>query len=154
VVLLQRQREPDRYACEDGRKLSATFALQRTLFFVCFANELFYVSLYLNKFYSTSLLPSSVVDYVISTLVGTTAKHPEQAWRIFKAFPGSTQLLIWFLRQVTWVQILAAITGPICFIKNVINVVQFWKASKIVSQVLPALCPVTMMSKCYLLSYS
>lgn len=106
---------------------------QRTLFFVCFCNELFYVCLYLNKFYSTSLLPSSVVDYAVSTLVGTTAKHPEKAWRIFKAFPGSTKLLIWFLKQVTWVQILAAITGPICFLKNIINMVQFWKASKIVS---------------------
>jgi CDP-diacylglycerol--inositol 3-phosphatidyltransferase len=110
---------------------------QRTLFFVCFCNELFYVCLYLNKFYSTSLLPSSVVDYAVSTLVGTTAKHPEKAWRIFKAFPGSTKLLIWFLKQVTWVQILAAITGPICFLKNIINMVQFWKASKIVS---PSFC--------------
>ncbi|KAG7535955.1 hypothetical protein FFLO_03553 [Filobasidium floriforme] len=103
----------------------------RTLFFVCFANELFYVCLYLNKFYTTPLLPTSWIDWLIHTFLGTTAAHPEKAWRLIHAFPGWTNLIVWFLRQLTWPQILAAVTGPICFLKNVINVVQFWKASKI-----------------------
>ncbi|KAJ9125502.1 hypothetical protein QFC22_000463 [Naganishia vaughanmartiniae] len=40
-------------------------------------------------------------------------------------------MLIWFIRQVTWPQVVAILTGPVCFGKNVINCVQFWKASKI-----------------------
>lgn len=106
---------------------------QRTLFFVCFCNELFYVCLYLNKFYSTPLLPTSWVEWLVSTILGTTASHPEKAWKLIHAFPGWTNLIVWTLQHMTWVQILAAITGPICFLKNIINVVQFWKASKIVS---------------------
>lgn len=42
-------------------------------------------------------------------------------------------MLVWFLRQLTWPQVLAILTGPVCFGKNIINCVQFWKASKIVS---------------------
>jgi hypothetical protein len=74
-----------------------------------------------------------LIDWLIHTFLGTTAAHPEKAWRLIHAFPGWTNLIVWFLRQLTWPQILAAVTGPICFLKNVINVVQFWKASKIVS---------------------
>ncbi len=32
---------------------------------------------------------------------------------------------------MTWPQLLAILTSGICFLKNVINVVQLWKASKI-----------------------
>ncbi|KAJ7343545.1 phosphatidylinositol synthase [Mycena albidolilacea] len=69
-----------------------------TLFVVCAANELFFVSLYLMKW---------------------TAKPialPE-------AIPWSTSL--------SYAQLFALCTFPICTLKNVINVVQLWKASKI-----------------------
>lgn len=34
---------------------------------------------------------------------------------------------------VTWPQVLCAINFPLCFGKQIISIVQFWKASKIVS---------------------
>lgn len=37
----------------------------------------------------------------------------------------------YFLQTLTWPLALAILSGPICFLKNVINVVQLWKASKI-----------------------
>ncbi|KAG6903215.1 hypothetical protein C0995_002758 [Termitomyces sp. Mi166 len=70
-------------------------ALQRTLFFVCAGNELFYVSLYLMKWTSAPV--------------------------------GLPSVLSW----VTYAQALAAVCSPIWALKNVINVVQLWKASKI-----------------------
>ncbi|TDL27342.1 CDP-diacylglycerol--inositol 3-phosphatidyltransferase [Rickenella mellea] len=36
-----------------------------------------------------------------------------------------------FLGALSWAQVLARVCGPICLLKNVINVVQLWKASKI-----------------------
>lgn len=35
------------------------------------------------------------------------------------------------IHDLTWAQLLAIITGPVCFAKNIINMVQLWKASKI-----------------------
>lgn len=35
------------------------------------------------------------------------------------------------LAQMTWAQLLACTTAPICLLKNVINFVQLWKASKV-----------------------
>ncbi|KAI6028794.1 phosphatidylinositol synthase [Pisolithus orientalis] len=77
----------------------------RTLFFMCAGNELFFVSLYLMKWIQTPIsasLPSPVASY----------------------FPV-------FLLSLTWPAAMAMLTFPICFTKNVINVVQLWKASKI-----------------------
>lgn len=36
-----------------------------------------------------------------------------------------------YIALATWPQLIAALTAPICFAKNVINIVQLWKASKI-----------------------
>ncbi|KAI6150342.1 CDP-diacylglycerol-inositol 3-phosphatidyltransferase [Pisolithus tinctorius] len=77
----------------------------RTLFFMCAGNELFFVSLYLMKWIQTPLsasLPSPLVSH----------------------FPA-------FLLSLTWPAVMAILTFPVCLIKNVINVVQLWKASKI-----------------------
>lgn len=70
--------------------------MQRTLFFVCAGNELFFVSLYLMKWNDTPIgipLP--------------------------------------YLRTLSYPQLMAILTCPIFILKNVINVVQLWKASKI-----------------------
>ncbi|KAF4614545.1 hypothetical protein D9613_002986 [Agrocybe pediades] len=66
----------------------------RTLFFFCFGNELFFVSLYLIKWTSA---PSGIP----------------------------------LLERWTFPEILAVLCFPVFFVKNVINVVQLWKASKI-----------------------
>ncbi|TXT07470.1 hypothetical protein VHUM_03190 [Vanrija humicola] len=64
-----------------------------TLFIFCFANELFFVCLY---------LMSSVVRPIFSVI----------GW-------------------MTWPELIGLICFPIMFVKQIINVVQFWKASKI-----------------------
>lgn len=71
-------------------------ALQRTLFFVCAGNELFFVSLYLIKW--------------VSTPIGFTG---------------------YYVEELTWPQLTALCTFPIFALKNIINIVQLWKASKI-----------------------
>lgn len=45
-------------------------------------------------------------------------------------FPLPFQIHEW-LGSLTWPYVLALITGPVCFFKNIINLVQLWKASKI-----------------------
>ena len=74
---------------------------QRTLFLICAGNELFFVALYLMKW--------------VHTPIGLGA---------YSAYPLS-------LTDVTYPQIMALISFPICFTKNIINLVQLWKASKI-----------------------
>lgn len=103
----------------------------RTLFFVCACNELFYVCLYLNAFYTKPLLSTNFINNLIHLVSGPSASHPETAWKLAHTFPRFTTGLIWFLRQLTWPQVAAMFTGPVCLLKNIINVVQFWKASKI-----------------------
>lgn len=36
-----------------------------------------------------------------------------------------------YLASFTWPQVLALVSFPVCLVKNIINVVQLWKASKI-----------------------
>lgn len=36
-----------------------------------------------------------------------------------------------YLTSFTWAEAMACVCGPICAIKNVVNAVQLWKASKI-----------------------
>ena len=92
----------------------------RTLFVFCFANETFFVCLYLNKYWSKPLQHSlNIPDAWLDALVQVS---PE----LFK-------WTSWLIKNVTWPQLVGAITFPICAGKQMINVVQFWKASKIVS---------------------
>lgn len=46
--------------------------------------------------------------------------------------PNSYQAWIfYYIRELTWPQVMGAITFPICFVKQIINAVQFWKAAKV-----------------------
>ncbi|KAF9053559.1 CDP-diacylglycerol-inositol 3-phosphatidyltransferase [Hymenopellis radicata] len=74
---------------------------RRTLFFVCAGNELFFVALYLAKWWSSP----------IELLSG----------------PGIPE----FIAGTSWAGAVAWCSSPIFFLKNVINIVQLWKASKI-----------------------
>ncbi|WVO14671.1 hypothetical protein L204_102308 [Cryptococcus depauperatus] len=91
----------------------------RTLFAFCFANELFFVCLYLIHYWTTPITTSFPIP---STLLSSAIaiKHP----RLFST-------IVYTLRNLTWPQVVAALTFPICAGKQIINVVQFWKASKI-----------------------
>ncbi|ORY78436.1 CDP-alcohol phosphatidyltransferase-domain-containing protein [Leucosporidium creatinivorum] len=85
-----------------------------TLFIFCAGNELFFVALYVMNSYRTPLglkpllhlLPHSVTDLLP---------------------------ILWYhaLENITWPQVVALLTFPIMFTKQVINCVQFWKASKL-----------------------
>ncbi|KAG7452593.1 CDP-diacylglycerol-inositol 3-phosphatidyltransferase [Guyanagaster necrorhizus] len=74
---------------------------RRTLFLVCAGNELFYVALYLVKWIDTPIVP---------------LLHPST--------PS-------FLVGMTYQQMIAWLSAPVCILKNIINLVQLWKASKI-----------------------
>ncbi|KAH0827091.1 phosphatidylinositol synthase [Lanmaoa asiatica] len=76
----------------------------RTLFFMCAGNEMFFVSLYLMKWVHTPISESLPFD-------------------IFP-FPA-------YLISFTWPQVLAMMSFLVCLAKNIINLVQLWKASKI-----------------------
>ena len=94
---------------------------QRTLFIFCFMNEAFFVGLYLNAFWRKPInahfpIPESLISSSIAL-----------------ANPRIAASVVWFLRSVTWPQLVAFVSAPICLGKQIINVVQFWKASKIVS---------------------
>ncbi|KAJ3735425.1 phosphatidylinositol synthase [Lentinula guzmanii] len=77
----------------------------RTLFLVCAGNELFFVALYVAKW--------------------TTAPVPVNLSWISLPYFGH------FLANLTYAEAVACLTGPVCLLKNIINVVQLWKASKI-----------------------
>lgn len=36
-----------------------------------------------------------------------------------------------YLASYTWAELLACVCAPVCLLKNIVNVVQLWKASKI-----------------------
>lgn len=82
-----------------------------TLFAFCAGNELFYIALYLMKSYATA----APIGYPFLQLA--------------LLFPKSSYAPL--VASLTWPQLLAVITAPICLGKNIINVVQLWKASKI-----------------------
>lgn len=90
------------------------------LFVFCFANETFFVALYLLHFYSTPLgLPAHAVSSLFPP--GVLLNQP----KLLAAVDG-------FVANLSVPLITAVLCFPIMFTKQVINVVQFWKASKIV----------------------
>ncbi|TRM61902.1 CDP-alcohol phosphatidyltransferase-domain-containing protein [Schizophyllum amplum] len=73
------------------------------LFIICAGNELFFVALYLIKW--------------VHTPIGL-GYHPSLPFAAV-------------LAHLTWPELVALLSFPICALKNVINVVQLWKGSKI-----------------------
>lgn len=93
--------------------------LQRTLFFFCAGNELFFVCLYLMDFYKRPFgLDIAPLFYFVPSFVKAS---PWLAY-IIKETP-----------KLSWPQIVGAITFPICAAKQIINCVQFWKAAKMLT---------------------
>ncbi|WWC99441.1 hypothetical protein V866_006344 [Kwoniella sp. B9012] len=93
----------------------------RTLFFFCFANEVFFVCLYLNAFWLTPITSSfPIPTFLINTEYALVQQNP-------KLFG----YIVYHLKNLTWPQVVGLLTFPICAGKQIINVVQFWKASKI-----------------------
>lgn len=99
----------------------------RTLFFFCAGNELFFVCLYLMEFYPTPLgleprwflLPFGK-DFALSVL--KTAATDPKSW---------SALFFNAVTKTTWPMVAAALTLPVCAMKQVFSVVQFWTAAKV-----------------------
>ncbi|KAF8343939.1 CDP-diacylglycerol-inositol 3-phosphatidyltransferase [Cantharellus anzutake] len=79
------------------------------LFLICAGNELFFIALYLIKKWETSPIGEPFRSLALG-------------------FPYRYQAHV---ADITWPQLLAVLTSGVCFLKNIINVVQLWKASKI-----------------------
>ncbi|KAG8788035.1 CDP-diacylglycerol-inositol 3-phosphatidyltransferase [Serendipita sp. 397] len=95
-----------------SRILNFYYNNPKTLFLFCAGNELCFFALYLMKWDTTPLGLS------IPPPLGFVAS---------KVAPGLAQ----WVAGLTFAQILVMVTFPICFGKNVISIVQGWKASKI-----------------------
>ena len=95
-----------------------------TLFTICFANEVCFVCAYLSAFEKTSIRSSVLVKWLNEILPLRNLTY---------ATPAALDAIMDTLGTISWAQLLFWLTMPICALKQVINVVQFWKASKIVS---------------------
>jgi len=98
---------------KQSRILWSYYNNNHTLFFFCMCNELFFVALYLIKWYPTPL--------------GINIEHylPKDLW-----YKTPAALDDFLQNRLTWPFILAAATFPVCLGKQIINCVQFWKAAK------------------------
>lgn len=81
---------------------------------MCAGNELFFVALYVMHAYTTPLGLDSILHQL-----------PSSALELLPAAVFKQVALL------TWPEVVAAVTLPVCFVKQVINCVQFWKASKV-----------------------
>ncbi|BGP37700.1 phosphatidylinositol synthase 1 (CDP-alcohol phosphatidyltransferase1) [Rhodotorula kratochvilovae] len=86
-----------------------------TLFIFCAANELFFVALYVLNSYSVPLLPS-----LPASLTPLLAHLPAP--------------LLKLALRVSWPHVVAVLSAPICAGKQLINVVQFVKAAKLLAR--------------------
>ncbi|PWN29163.1 hypothetical protein BDZ90DRAFT_140435 [Jaminaea rosea] len=99
----------------------------RTLFFFCAGNELFFVCLYLMEFYPTPLgleprwfLWPFGQKFALQVL--KTAASDPHSWSAF---------YFQAVAKTTWPMVAAALTAPVCAMKQVFSVVQFWTAAKV-----------------------
>ncbi|EIW66515.1 CDP-diacylglycerol-inositol 3-phosphatidyltransferase [Tremella mesenterica] len=91
----------------------------RTLFLFCFMNELFFVCLYLNAYWVKPISPSfSLPSVLLSSDLALS-----RPW-LFMHVERT-------LRNATWPQLAGIAAAPWMIGKQIINCVQFWKASKI-----------------------
>ena len=89
--------------------------LQNVLFAFCAGNEAFFVALYLLKWYTTALLPTSAGLHVFEALTS----H------------GVPAVVAHAVAGVTFPQIIAGLTFPVMFLKQAINCVQIGKAAQL-----------------------
>lgn len=102
---------------------AAQLTPQTVLFLFCFFNELFFVCLYLNKFVPKPILYAAPLKYLLTDRVVIAIQQYDIG-----------RLVLRGLSALTWPQFVGAISFLPCATKQVINAVQFWKASKIVSR--------------------
>jgi len=105
---------------KQSRILHSYYTNSNTLFLFCAGNELFFVCLYLAHWYDQPLLKGTSY-YKGSTAPPTFASSTSRT-------TGGTMTRT--AHAITLPQLIAVLTFPICAGKQIINLVQFWKASK------------------------
>ncbi|EFP75954.2 CDP-diacylglycerol-inositol 3-phosphatidyltransferase [Puccinia graminis f. sp. tritici] len=93
---------------KQSRILHSYYTNSNTLFLFCAGNELFFVCLYLAHWYAEPLLKGHEYRSLSRSMTRTDR----------------------MINSITLPQLIAVLTFPICAGKQIINVVQFWKASK------------------------
>lgn len=106
---------------KQSRILHSYYTNSNTLFLFCAGNELFFVCLYLAHWYDQPLLTGR------SNYMGTTTLPTFPSWTSTTA---TTTTMTRIAHSITLPQLIALLTFPICAGKQIINLVQFWKASK------------------------
>ncbi|KNE91617.1 hypothetical protein PSTG_14969 [Puccinia striiformis f. sp. tritici PST-78] len=94
---------------KQSRILHSYYTNSNTLFLFCAGNELFFVCLYLAHWYDQPLLKETPTNFGLLLL---------------------SRMMITTINSITLPQLIAIFTFPICAGKQIINLVQFWKASK------------------------
>lgn len=94
--------------------------LQITLFIFCAGNEIFFIALYL--VYTSKLPALGISPEVVHAVVPAAVKE-----HISAAFFDTVSA---YIADITLAHVVAIVSFPICFTKQIINFVQFWKASK------------------------
>jgi len=115
---------------EQSRILWSYYNNNRTLFFFCACNELFFVALYLIQWYPEPLgiHTRHLLAYLPKEWI---LKTPESLLRFIE-------------NKLTWPYLLAAITFPVCLGKQIINCVQFWKVCCLLLLSPPTRTPMTL----------
>lgn len=120
--------------------LSLTRTTQTVLFIFCFLNELFFIALYLLSFSSPLLSPHLIKTVEESSGTYIQPGAPMNASLLKQLFPDPFSAAALELARankmdstVPWV--LAGISFPVMFAKNVINVVQLVNASRSIAEV-------------------
>jgi len=99
---------------EHSRILWLYYNNKATLFLFCFGNEAFFVALYLINFYRT---PMGISSPYLMSLLPPTIRHSIPLW-----FWSS-------LQKLTFPQVIAVLSFPICLGKQIISCIQFFKAA-------------------------
>lgn len=109
-----------------------------TLFLFCAGNELFFVALYLMHSYKTPLQLHLYLPLLLSTLASvshTITHYLPMLPLVEPTLKHIPSLAINAAEKVTWPMLIALITLPVCAAKQGINCVQFWKASKCLTEI-------------------
>ncbi|PLW22953.1 hypothetical protein PCASD_03572 [Puccinia coronata f. sp. avenae] len=108
---------------KQSRILHSYYTNSNTLFLFCAGNELFFVCLYLAHWYDQPLLKANAYQRLSSFSSSSSSSS---------SLPSSIseKMTSRIAQAITLPQLIAVLTFPICAGKQIINVVQFWKASK------------------------
>jgi CDP-diacylglycerol--inositol 3-phosphatidyltransferase len=93
------------------------------LFLFCFLNEVFFVCAYLSYYERTPIHSSVIIKSLFAYL---------PLYQLGAYLPGPIVWVFQYIGSVSWAQFIGALTLPVMAGKQLISIIQFWKASKVV----------------------